>query len=176
MIHDTRQQQGGFTLVELTASLLLSVLVLYSLHGTLRTSIDARVSTERAARAQRLAETFVQRLQEIPFGRSFDPAPGGWMLDELFDDDDDLGTITLHQVKVAANAPGHTFQVAGRGLAGDFRVKVCNDLDGNGTVAGGREGRNDLLRIEVWFDGRLFAETLRAAEFSDTTIDRGVVY
>ena len=171
-----RRAADGFSLVELVGALSLSIVLLFALHSTLRSSISARQSSERSHHVRQLAENFLQRLRQIPFGRNTDGVATGGQLSGLFASTPDLGTTSLHQVKVPYDQPGHSFVVTGPGFQGMFRVKVSSDLDGDSAVGGVREGRSDLMRIEIWFDGRLFAETLRAAEFSDTTIDRGVVY
>jgi len=42
-----RERPAGFTLVELCASMVLAVLMLVALHGTLRSSVQARKEAER---------------------------------------------------------------------------------------------------------------------------------
>lgn len=167
---------AGFTLVELVAALTLSIVLLYALHSTLQSSIATRLKSEQVYHANQLAETFVQRLRQVPFGRPTDAPATGGQLSGLFASTPSLGTTTLHQVKVAADQPGHSFVVAGNGTSGTFRVKVSSDLDGDGTITGAREGRDDLMRVEIWFNDRLLAATLRAAEPTETTKDTTANY
>lgn len=168
--------QRGFTMIEVAAVLAISVFLLYALHTSLAASIKSRQLAERTHRTDNLAAEYLSRLRAIPFGQVSDPKPGAIQLSELFDDDQDLGTITLHQVAVPAGELGHTFQVASNGLVGTWRIRVSNDLDGNGSIDGEREGRADIFRIEVWFNNILQRETLLSADPAFTRQDTGKKY
>lgn len=178
LVHEPElaETEKGFSLVEVVGALTLSIVLLYALHSTLRASISARVASERTHAVRQLAENFLQRLRQIPFGRVTDGVASGGQLSGLFASTPDLGTTSLHQVKVAPDQPGHSFVVAGSGFRSTFRVKVSTDLDGDSVLAGAREGRSDLMRIEVWCDDRLLTSTLRAAEPADTVKDTTASY
>ena len=170
------RNERGFTLVETAVALTLSIVLLYTLHATLRSSIGARQATEQEHRVMRIAADYVARLRDVPFGNAMQPAASGAQLDELFDDDLDLGTVTLLQLRSAPHLPGHTFAMSSAGVTGRWRVRVTSDLDGDGSMTGAREGRDDIVRIEVYFDDRLMFTTMRAHEPANTTKDVGVVY
>ena len=169
-------RNAGFSLVELVAALTLSIVLLYALHSTLRSSISARQTSDRVYRVNQMAEQFVHRLRQIPFGKPSDGVATGGQLSGLFASTLSAGTTTLHQVKVAHDQPGHSFVTTGNGVNGTYRIKVSSDLDGDSALSGAREGRDDLLRIEVWFNDRMLAATLRAAEPSETTKDTTANY
>lgn len=171
-----RVPEGGFSLIEVTITLVVSVLMLYALHSTVRSSLDTRRSTRRAYEISRLAQDYLSRLQDLPFGKPTDPKPSGSQLSELFDDDEDYGTITLYQLVVPPDEEGHVFVVAADGLVGVWRIKVSTDLDADGDLDGPREGRPDLVRIDIYFQERLVLSTMRAAEPEQTTIDSGARY
>lgn len=162
---------GGFTLLELTVSLLLASLLLYAVHTSLQTSIRGRRAAEQNHRTFQIALDLLDRLREIPFGSPTDPAPTSLQLTELFDDDNVTGTITLSQLRVAPTAPGYSFDVAANNVVGTFEVHVSDDLDGDGANTGPREGRPDLFRLAILFNGRLQIATLRAAEPDFTVKD-----
>jgi len=163
--------EAGFTLVETVITMVVAVMMLYGLHATLNTSIKGRKSAQELSVAHVHAMDFLARLRQITFGQATDPAPSSTMLDNLFDDDQNLGTITLHQLVVAPPAPGYTFTMHQGGTVGTWRVKVSRDLNHNGVIDGLREGRDDLLGIEIYFNGRLMAASMRAADPDFTTKD-----
>jgi len=163
--------EQGFTLVETVITMVLAVMMLYGLHATLNTSIKGRKAAQKLSVAHAHAMDFLNRLRQITFGQAGDPAPTSSQLDELFNDDQNLGNITLHQLVVAPSAPGYTFDMHQGGTNGTWRVKVSRDLNHNGVIDGLREGREDLLGIEIWFNGKLMAASMRAADPDFTTKD-----
>ncbi len=169
-------RMSGCSLIEAVLTLTLSVFLLYTLHTTLQSSISARESTQRNHQIQEMGNDYLAKLRQIPFGTPTDPAPSGSQLSELFDDDQDLGSISLSQVLVQPDHPGHTFGVASDGLIGIWRVRTTNDLDGNQSIDGLREGRPDLMRIEIYFEERLVIEALRASDVALTVTDLNVNY
>lgn len=168
--------EHGFSLVETMITLVLAVLVVYSVHSTLRTTLTGQVAANEMHAIQRMADDLLMRLRTIGFGTDTDPPVSGLALDELFDDDEDFGPITLHQLVVGPTDGGYTFRVNSNGLVGTWRIKVDRDLDGDGDTDGPREGRRDLLHIAIFFDDRLVLSTLRAADPAFTEVDVGAVY
>ncbi len=166
-----RAAEAGLSLVETVITMVLAVLMLYGLHSTLSMSMKGRVAADKIDQVHGHAMDFANRLRQISFGSAGAGTPSAAQLDELFDDDQDLGTVTLHQLVVQPNQPGWSFQMARNGIVGTWRIKVSRDLDRNGALGGAREGRNDLLGIEIWFGNRLQLHVLRAADPDFTTKD-----
>lgn len=173
---DPARAEAGFSLVEAMLTLVLAVLVVYSVHATLQASIKGQVASTQMHSVQRMASDFLSRLRRISFGLFTDPPASALALDELFDADDDFGPITLHQLAVAPDNPGFTFRTGIDGVVGTWRIKVDRDLDGDGSTSGPREGRQDLLRIAIFFDERLILSTIRAADPAFTQVDVEAVY
>lgn len=149
----------GFSLLEVLFSLAAIALLALGVAGGVVTGQRASRTLEDQARLENTAFGFQERLMAIPFGSLADSAASGSELDELFNDDDVLGTATLH--KVAAFGPAE-FTLDGSGLSGQWRIVVDADLDGDGTIDTTlEEGRDDLLRIAVYYDGRLITRTAR---------------
>ncbi|MBK8101474.1 MAG: hypothetical protein IPK26_30705 [Planctomycetes bacterium] len=171
-----RPAAAGFTLVETMITLVLAVLMLYGMHATLNSSIRGRLAAQQIDQVHVMATDYLNRLRAIPFGSAADGPAGGAALSALFDDDQDHGSITLHQVRVAVNSAGHWQDVAANGLIGRWRFKVTRDLnhDGDETDPGLREGRDDLLGLEIWFNDRLVMHGIRAAGPDATTPDTDV--
>ncbi len=168
--------QEGFTLIDATITLLVSVLMLYTLHSGTQTSMSARRASERIYAAHLQGMDFMERVRKIPFGQASDPTPTAAQLQEFFDDDDDLGSITLTQLKVSPTASGYQFKMASKGLIGTWELKVTDDLDGDGNNTGPREGRSDLLKIEIYFEGKIMFQSLRTSDPSFTIVDTTADY
>jgi prepilin-type N-terminal cleavage/methylation domain-containing protein len=151
-------RERGFTLVELM--FVLGVLAFVSLG--LATGVTTGHRTTQALEQQSLlvhqAQSYLERLFVLPFGAQTANAATGDQLTELFDEDDDYGTATLHSLRVFGAAE---FQPEDFPVPGLFRVVVDADANGDGDTTDPFEGRADLLRIAVFHEGRLLAETLR---------------
>jgi hypothetical protein len=166
-----RRTEAGFTLIEMAASLALAMVMLIALHNTLRSSVSARKDAELQHRIDTMAANLLMRLREINFGKTTDPAPTTAALDELFDDDEDYGSITLMQLR-----PNVTFTTSGAGMVGTWRVSVSDDLNGDGDTADPREGRPDLVRVVISFNGIQQYATLRSADPAFCRYDAGATY
>lgn len=165
------RDEAGFTLLELLACGTLATVMLLTLQSTLRSSIQSRQKARELESHQGLAFEYLQRLTGIPFGDGSEPAVSGSELTELFDDDDDFGTVVLRQVRVDAGRAGHAFTTSIGSRRTQWRILVSNDLDGDGTVGGGREGRTDILGIQIFADEKLMFRTVRAAPVENTVRD-----
>lgn len=163
--------QTGFTMVELMGSLTVMILLVMALQSTLFSTVKIRSSNEVQARRFDQAYEYMQRLKQIPFGTPADPPATPAQLTELFDDDQDVGNVTLRQVSTAPGSPGHSFTTQLDDVTTRWRVHVNSDLDRDGSATGFREGRPDLLLIEVYAEERLMFRTVRAADYANTQKD-----
>ncbi len=171
------EKNDGFTLVEVTVSMVVSVILLLALHTGTKTAIDTRKRVEREFAINQAACRLVARLMRVPFGHLVGRlAPSSAQLDEVFDDDDDAGTLSLAQLLVAPDHDGYRFQAISRLGSGRWEVRITNDLNGDGDNTDAREGRADLFRIEVFFAGRPIVQTLREAPAAQTQTDTSVTY
>lgn len=167
---------SGFTLIEVCIALTVSVVMLYALHAGTRTAMSTRRTVESEYQVHLFASEFLSRLRRLPFGSPGAPPPTNSELSELFDADQNLGSVTLMQLRVAPGSEGYSFAIASQELRGTWRVRVTSDLNGDGDVADERENRSDLLRAEIHYRDRLRLETLRAAEAPMTLLDTNVDY
>ena len=170
------QGQDGMSLLEVTMALGLAILALLALHSTLSASVEGRKTTSDHEQARAMGRELLSRLQRIQYGNSSHATPTAAQLDEFFDADAELGTLTLAQLVTPPDQPGWTFAVAADGVLGTWRVRVTQDVDGNGVIDGARDGREDLLRLELLFNERLVFESFRAAPPGDTLLDTGAMY
>ena len=177
MTHSTQQQaqrshcDQGFSLVELMGALTIVVLMVLALQGSLFSSVQLRKVNGALAQRHNQAYDFMQRLTVLPFGSASDNTVLASQLSELFDDDQDLGSITLKQVETPVGSPGHTFETVLDGVRTRWRAAVHNDLDSDGLATGPREGRADLLVVELFAEDRLMFRTIRAATVPNTVKD-----
>lgn len=166
-----KNRQDGFSLIEVMAALSISVLMVLCLHTSILSSVQQRERSDFHQRVRGIAYDYMQTLLAIPFGSGSAGTARPAELQELFDLDDDVGTATLRSVQTPVGDSGHSFTLATEGVDVLFRVVVQSDLNGDGTTDGFREGRSDLLKIELFADGRLLFETIRAADFETTAKD-----
>ena len=162
--HDN-DRQGGFSLLEVVFSLsALSMSVVsvgLGVHQGMQVSREIRDMETVQAQAQ----AFLDVLLAQSFGNVADPTPDPEQLDEIFDNDLEGGDVTLQQL---TNWPpqneGWVFSLANFPVTGVWRVQVDTDFNDDGAIAGGLEGRDDVLRVKVFFDGRLILSTNTATE------------
>lgn len=170
-----RRNKQGFTLIEVV--LTFSILAIATIALGLVEVSNARRTQDLKERDIAFArgQAFMERILRMPFGP---PNPSDMTAEEydrLFGSDDDVRTVSLTQLEQKdENADGFVdggpirFKLEGVEDSGTWEVFVDGDLDGNGviedTVAGvpTREGRGDLLRIEIRRNGRTVLKTLRA--------------
>jgi len=167
--------QQGFTLIEVV--LTFSILAVATIALGLVEISNARRTQDLKERDISFArgQAFMERILRMPFGGP-NPAPmTAADYDTLFGTDDDVRGVSLTQLEQKdADGDGRVdsgpirFQLEGVEDSGVWEVFVDGDLDGNGvieeTIAGvsTREGRGDLLRIEIRRDGLTVLKTLRA--------------
>lgn len=158
-----RRLQRGSSLVEtmLVASLMATVLTTIGIG--LRAGHSSRREMQRKVALTAVASELLDRLERIPFGNDGDAGASGGQLDELFDGDTDLGSATLISLRGAPGAEGPSFALQDFPWGGMFEVRVDADLNGDGDEDDDREGRPDLLRINILWDGKLLIESIRAA-------------
>jgi prepilin-type N-terminal cleavage/methylation domain-containing protein len=167
--------QSGFSLIEvvLTFSILAvatTALGLTELSNARRTQ-DLKQRDIAFARGQ----AFMERMLRMPFGAPNPSTMTASGFDNLFGSDGDVRGLSLTQLEQKdTNADGAVdqepirFRLEGVEDAGDWEILVDNDLDGNGTIeptidgVETREGRQDLMRIEIRRNGKTVLKTLRA--------------
>lgn len=169
------KSESGFSLVEVV--LTFSILAIATTALGLVELSNARRSQELKQRDIAFArgQAFMERILRMPFGAPDPPTPTGAEFDTLFGSDGDVRGISLTQLeRKDLNADGTIdqqpikFQLEGVEDFGVWEVLVDSDLDGNGLIepvvdgVETREGRQDLLRIEIRRNGRTVLKTLRA--------------
>ncbi len=188
-----RTSQAGFSLIE--------VIITFSILAVATTALGL-VELSNARRTQYLkqkdiafarGQAVLERVLRIPFGTPGATAPTPAQLDLLFGSDDDARAVTLtmlqqHDVNDDGTVDQQpwSFKLQGVEEKGVWTVHVDSDLDGNGKIEPTitqdglsietREGRADILRVEVRRDGKTVLKTLRARtpqEQDDTSAPLG---
>ena len=170
-----RRSRQGFTLIEVLITFAILAVATVALGLTelsnARRSQDLKERDISFARGQ----AFMERILRMPFGAPNPSAMTAGEYDTLFGSDDDVRTISLTQLEQKdTDGDGKVdsgpirFKLNGVEDSGVWEIYVDADLDGNGTIettlAGvpTREGRGDLLRIEIRRNERTVLKTLRA--------------
>jgi hypothetical protein len=146
------------------------------------------VEVSNARRTQELKErdiafgrgqAILERILRMPFGAPGATAATAAKYDILFGSDEDVRQVSLTEVMQRdADSDGTVddgpirFRLEGVEDKGEWEVFIDADLDGNGTIEPTitvdsvdietREGRSDLMRIEIRRNGRTVLKTLRA--------------
>jgi len=189
-----KAREAGMTLIEVVISTGVLVISLGALGLMVLSTQSATddMAERDIVRAQ--AVKYMERLMRLPYGTSFDPAASTGQVQELFDDNNVVngGTnISLMSLRSPVNAPGWRFHIDGFEVDGTFEVEINSDLDGNGVFQGLRgtdtpslpglsagdgttvvdlesEGDNNLMRIEVFWNGASLFKTYRSAPVEGT--------
>lgn len=153
----------GFSLLEvLIAMAVLAIVMMAYALTEVQTVQSSRQSKEYGIRFT-TAEGILSRLQILPFGSPTQGPPTAEQLDALFGSDEVLGKNAPSLTQVSRLSP-LWFKLAGIEATGRWTVYVDNDLDGNGIIDEDfREGRSDLYRIAVQYEGRTVVQTIRGA-------------
>jgi Tfp pilus assembly protein PilE len=147
----TSRATAGFTLIEMTITLTLMVTIFSALAVGVRAGHVANAEIERRVALAVQADDIMDRLFRIDFGQASDGAATAAQLSALFDDDEDLGTCTLTNLRVYSGAKGYTFSLANFPYPGQFEVRVSTDLNGDGDETDPNEGTSEVFRIDVNF-------------------------
>jgi len=150
----------GFHLIEFAIVAAILAIVSLSLASGVTSTASATRSLEDRSREEQQAQMYLERLQVVPFGPSNAAAASAGDLSEFFDDDEVFGLLTLHSLRAFGPAE---FTVRDAGLPGRWSVSADRDLNGNGVEDNDdpSEGRNDLIRCAVYYNGRLVDQVIR---------------
>lgn len=170
-----RKRQAGFSLVEVVLTFAIMAVATTALGLTeLSNSRRTQELKERDIAFGR-GQAIMERVLRMPFGAPGATAATAAKYDILFGSDEDVRQVSLTEVQqrdedadgVVDSGP-ITFTLEGVEDKGVWEVYIDADLDGNGAIEPlvdgieTREGRTDLLRIEIRRNGRTVLKTLRA--------------
>lgn len=161
-----RKREKGFTLIEVLVTTAMLAGVLGAVTLGLQACHDAADEMERKAIVTRTASQMMDRLFMIDFGTGTDAPPSDAQLTELFDEDDDLGTATLTTLRLAVDDPGYQFTLGNFPYPGIWEVRVGTDLDLDGDETDNLEGEDDIVRMDIYYEGVLMLSSMRSAEVS----------
>ncbi len=165
LTHPGGETCKGFTLLEVMVALAFFIIALLGISSGVMEGVKTTGELQREQIVKGQAQIFINRLMSLNFGQPGDPVPTASQLDELFDDDDVIGAVTLMSLsKAPAEDGGWRFELAGFPVQGQWLVTVTQDLNGDGNVQGVLEEGGQLLRITVAFDGDVILSTVRGRE------------
>ena len=163
--HHHPQRERGFSLLEVVFSLTALSLSVVSVGLGVHRGMQVTREIRELETVQAQAQAFLDALLAQSFGDVTDPTPTEDQLDEIFDNDLDGGDVTLQQLTAwPPENEGWVFGLNGFPVAGTWRLQIDTDFNDDGVIAGGLEGRDDVLRVKVFFNGRLVLSTNTATE------------
>lgn len=185
-----RRRERGLSLIEATITMGVTVVVLGGFGMSVLSTQSATEDMRENDMVRAQAVKYMERLIALPYGTLADPPASGPQLQELLDDNAVItggGPLSLMALRTPVADEGWRFRVRGFEARGVFEIEVNSDLDGNGTGRGIRgaetptmsgglsagdgstvtdlrgEGRSELLRVEIFWNGESLLKTLRAA-------------
>ena len=159
------QRETGFTLIELMIALFVFMIVLLGLGHAAHTSLRASNEVAVQQLAMNQAQSFTDRIYRLNFGETTDPNPTTDQLDELFDDDQDFGNVSLVQLsRYPTTEDGWKFSLSDFPTTGEWMIQVDQDLDDDGVVLGALEEDGNIFRVRIYFEDALYLSTNRAKE------------
>lgn len=158
---NTRNTERGLSLIEVLVAVAVLGVSFIAIGGAVMTGVRSTVSMEKRSVVRNQALRYMERIQKLGFGDILDTEPTPTELNDLFDDKSEIPNVTLFQVATAVDADGRRFRIAGFEEKGTWEVRVNRDANGNGVIDG-KENYNDLLRVEVLFEGEPILTTFRA--------------
>ena len=158
------KREKGFTLIEVLVVGAMLAGVLGAVTMGIQACHRATEEMERKAVVTRAAASMMDRLFQVEFGNGSDGPPTSEQLTELFDEDDDYGSTTLTTLILDPQQQGYQFTLAEFPYNGIWEVRVGADLDLDGTESGEWEGRDDLVRVDIYYGGVLVLSSMRTTE------------
>jgi len=154
----------GITLVEIMVTVTIFAIVSLGMGSMMGTGYTSARTMDEEATVTAVAHTLMGRLTSIHFGTTSDELPSEDQVQEFFDEDTDLGSISFAQVYLAADETGYIgFSIAG--LGGYGRLVIEQDINGDGDMDDLYEDQDDLYRIDIYYNNRLILRTHRSASF-----------
>ena len=155
----------GITLLEVTATFAFCIVALMGLGGGIFHGIRTTTFLQDGQLVKVRSQVYLNRIMSLNFGLAGDKKATGQQLNELFDDDNDVGTATLIGLSQAPKPKdGWTFKLNDFPVDGEWLVKASFDLDNDGNVAGTLEKSGNLVRISVSFNDHEMVWTIRGKE------------
>jgi len=155
-----KNSQAGLSLIEVLVAVSILGISFIALGGAVMSGVKSTMAMERRSVVRNQGLRYMERLQKLGFGDILDAAPAAADLDGLFDDKADIPDLTLFQIATPVDQFGHRFRIAGFEEKGTWEIRVNRDINGNGVVDGD-EVNNDILRVEILFEGEPILTTFR---------------
>jgi type II secretory pathway pseudopilin PulG len=170
---------SGFSLISVMVAMAMLAMVTMAYVLTDITRFRAEKTLKEHQVAHSLTQTYLARLDSLQFGH-LDYGPGeriGEQADMVFGSDQPLGVSAPTLMQLASISP-MSFNIAGTPAKGRWTVIIDNDLDGDGFIDVeddlSREGRNDIVRIVILYDGRTMTSTKRAVDITQQYDEEGI--
>lgn len=130
-----RTGESGLTLLEVLFGLTLFTLSIAVVGMGLHAAHLSTRQMQEELLVQGQAQDLVDILRTVPFGTPTDASVSGAQLSEVFDGDEDPGTVTLYQLsRWPEGDGGWIFSVPGFPLDGEWRIQVDHDIHGDGII------------------------------------------
>jgi hypothetical protein len=153
---------SGFSLIELVLALGLLLVVSASVGLALHSGVRATRELNEMQLVEAQAQTFMDRMMRLNFGEMPPTAPTSGDLDSFFGEGA-IGSLSLAQLSKAPSG-GWKFAVADFPVAGEWRVDVSQDLDGDKSIAGDMETGATVLAMRIYFNDSLILQSCKSKE------------
>jgi len=155
-----KNTQAGLSLIEVLIAVSILGISFIALGGAVMTGVKSTMSMERRNVVRNQGRRYMERLQKLSFGDILDSTPATGDLDSLFDDKADVPDLSLFQIATPVDQFGRRFRIAGFEEKGTWEIRINRDINANGVIDGD-ELNNDILRVEIIFEGKPILTTFR---------------
>ena len=152
----------GHTLVEAMLIIAIFTLFVLGIGGMLNFGFTSTRALDDRQTAMHYAQTYMARLNALPYGGSFEMPPSQETIQDFFETGTAASDLTLMKLRSAAVFNEESIDFSVDGLEHDIRVTLSNDLNGDGDNYDAHEGTNSVLRIEIFYNGVSLLRTYRS--------------
>ncbi len=152
----------GHTLVEAMLIIAIFTLFVVGIGGMLNFGFTSTRALDDQQTAMHYAQTYMARLNALPYGGSFEMPPSVVTIQDFFENGTVGSDLTLLKLRAASMFNEESIDISVDDLEHDIRVTLSRDLNGDGDEYDACEGDKSVLRIEIFYNGTPLLRTCRS--------------
>ena len=154
----------GHTLVEAMLIIAIFTLFVLGIGGMLNFGFTSTRTLDDRQTAMHYAQTYMARLNALPFGEWSDGLPDEEDVQDFFENVTTDSGLSFMQLRMLANTNGDIIPLTVEGLDAQVEIEITYDLNGDGDTDDPYEKPGELYRIEIFYNGNSILRTYRATQ------------